>query len=822
MKNKVILRNIISRTAAAAFFLLVCGAVFLFSLGILKLPFTGPGPSVVPPAIDSAELSRIEETIKNLTEGQSVSGITLPPEDSSAGSGTSDAVTSDAGTSDAGTDGPADPPSPSYMTLGESLKLRYRQTWDDWGTRSALAKVGIPDLPAEYTLGNEKTLTLTVPLTYEDNGLQFKSYEKRIEQRAAVELYMGYIIVDGGKGDAVSPFPEAVTDPETGAVSVLPAPAEERKQLTKTQRLFIYASDGSLLGIYPASDVVPANTRDTQDRALFTYGNRYYYIDPATGSFIESDYIDERDGRGMYFDYDPDFGKADSAYKKWSTFEDVLLSYTIDTYYVYVRFVVDHRLARQVYEADPEFAEIVAKPVRPGAYYNRPFAEMLKIAKRQIEADSRAALTATAAPVTTLSPEITLSPDVTGPEGTGTGTEGTQIPAESGTGEAPGTGTASPDASTTDPGATTIDHGASTIDPGAQTTLPDVQTTVPGASTEVPDVTTSYTGATTTDPGASTEVPDVTGGAPDITTAVPDITTAVPDVTGGSPDITTSSPDESGGDITTEPEPTEPAGSTEEPHKIIDVSLTFPSWRFIYGRTEPVPDPEKTTTLTQSTSVYMDQTISWATQYPYAKAYAMRQGRGYTVDDNGFVRIVNAYGGTAVYENRNYYPEHHEVGTYVRSFYIEPFERDISRLGHFFYDNGYIRMRHVEVQTYNPNIYITDEDILVDLYGNRYELPAGFELVAYSDGVILLKRGDLYGCYHVDGYWVAQPQYSYAEPFVEGLCVLGLSDGTKGVIDTSGKIVIPFRYTRITSASSGIIACYSEQNGWEILSKVAK
>ena len=40
--------------------------------------------------------------------------------------------------------------------------------------------------------------------------------------------------------------------------------------------------------------------------------------------------------------------------------------------------------------------------------------------------------------------------------------------------------------------------------------------------------------------------------------------------------------------------------------------------------------------------------------------------------------------------------------------------------------------------------------------------------------------------------------------------------------DTEGNIVIPFRYTSISNASTGLFACFSETDGWKIFAKVTK
>ena len=46
--------------------------------------------------------------------------------------------------------------------------------------------------------------------------------------------------------------------------------------------------------------------------------------------------------------------------------------------------------------------------------------------------------------------------------------------------------------------------------------------------------------------------------------------------------------------------------------------------------------------------------------------------------------------------------------------------------------------------------------------------------------------------------------------------------GKVGAVDKQGNVVVPFVYDSITNASSGIFACFSAENGWKLLAKVAK
>jgi len=104
--------------------------------------------------------------------------------------------------------------------------------------------------------------------------------------------------------------------------------------------------------------------------------------------------------------------------------------------------------------------------------------------------------------------------------------------------------------------------------------------------------------------------------------------------------------------------------------------------------------------------------------------------------------------------------------------------------------------------------------------GNVFESPAGYTLAGYADGILLLERQGKYGYYHKDGYWLAQPIYTYAQPFMEGLGVIGFAGGKVGAIDVAGNVVIPFTYEYISAPSSGLMAVFSKKDGWSVLVKV--
>lgn len=161
---------------------------------------------------------------------------------------------------------------------------------------------------------------------------------------------------------------------------------------------------------------------------------------------------------------------------------------------------------------------------------------------------------------------------------------------------------------------------------------------------------------------------------------------------------------------------------------------------------------------------------------------------------------------------------------YVRDYFYLPDTFGIESIGCAGFDNGYLRIRIKTLSKMSDamNAVVKDEYYLVNLSGEKFSIPEGYTLEGYSDGVLLLSKDGLYGYYSIEGKWIAQPIYSYARPFVQGLAVVGSKDGTVGMIDTTGNIVLPFVYTSIEDVSSGLIVTYCEGVGYETYELIAK
>lgn len=161
---------------------------------------------------------------------------------------------------------------------------------------------------------------------------------------------------------------------------------------------------------------------------------------------------------------------------------------------------------------------------------------------------------------------------------------------------------------------------------------------------------------------------------------------------------------------------------------------------------------------------------------------------------------------------------------YVRDYYYLPDTFGIESIGCSGFDNGYLRIRIKTLSKMSDalNVVVKDEYYLVNTSGEKFSIPEGYTLEGYSDGVLLLSKDGLYGYYSISGEWIAQPIYTYARPFVQGLAVVGSENGTVGMIDTAGNIVLPFVFTSIEDVSSGLIVTYCEGVGYETFELVKK
>ncbi len=199
-----------------------------------------------------------------------------------------------------------------------------------------------------------------------------------------------------------------------------------------------------------------------------------------------------------------------------------------------------------------------------------------------------------------------------------------------------------------------------------------------------------------------------------------------------------------------------------------------------------------------------------------------------TTEQDNFVHIINRRK-SQVFKPGKQYTFYTDPVTgkkqYAKDYYSIPDTWGTEAIGCSGYDNGYLRLRIKTLSMMSDSkwLIIRDQYVLVDTTGKQFPIPEGYTLEGYSDGILLLKSKDgLYGYYSIKGEWIAQPIYDYARPFIQGLAVLGSKNGTVGMIDTAGNIVLPFVYTSIEDISSGLIVTYCEGIGWETYEMITK
>lgn len=198
----------------------------------------------------------------------------------------------------------------------------------------------------------------------------------------------------------------------------------------------------------------------------------------------------------------------------------------------------------------------------------------------------------------------------------------------------------------------------------------------------------------------------------------------------------------------------------------------------------------------------------------YERAFAFRGGAAVVKLASSGYGVIGEDGGMLLYGSRYYTNENRRR---VLSQNAAPADPGLFGLGAYYRDHGLIRV-HTQDSDFENGEITADRDWLMQEDGSEFAIPSGFSLVAYSDGVLLLRSRNTgyYGMYAREGYWVAQPVFSYARPFVGGVAVLGFSEGYRGAIDTEGNVILPFRYTVLSDFSSGLLTAYSEIDGWEV------
>ncbi len=163
----------------------------------------------------------------------------------------------------------------TYPTVAELTAASPAVQYEPGKTRLARMTFSYK-LPDKFSLRRRVVDKVSYVVPVED-GAYVAQYNAARESRPAVELYMGYLLIDNQK------------------------------------TLYLIGSDGTPLCSFDDNVYSPAYTRDKEGRPLFVKelgdGSKvWYHLSEDGKNFVKSDYNDRTDSRGLYFDYPADWG----------------------------------------------------------------------------------------------------------------------------------------------------------------------------------------------------------------------------------------------------------------------------------------------------------------------------------------------------------------------------------------------------------------------------------------------------------------------------------------------------------------------------------
>jgi hypothetical protein len=205
-------------------------------------------------------------------------------------------------------------------------------------------------------------------------------------------------------------------------------------------------------------------------------------------------------------------------------------------------------------------------------------------------------------------------------------------------------------------------------------------------------------------------------------------------------------------------------------------------------------------------------------QPQYASAYAFsEEGLACVTDFDGNVFYINEKGEEVISLRNNVTIRPEEMsGNKIRQFFFEPITKGVESLGLYYFDHGYTMIRYCWTSNFNTKDLYLNEYRLYDTKGNLFEIPGGYTLVNYSDGILLLEKDGRYGYMDTGRAWISPAVYTEARPYLQGLAIAKNEDGLYGILDREGNEVLPFAFDHISNPSGGKVATFSAERGWEI------
>ena len=185
-------------------------------------------------------------------------------------------------------------------------------------------------------------------------------------------------------------------------------------------------------------------------------------------------------------------------------------------------------------------------------------------------------------------------------------------------------------------------------------------------------------------------------------------------------------------------------------------------WRFT-REDELADEPPVDETVDEPTDEVVDY-VTYPAAYPYYCGYAC------VTDEDGIMYFIDEEG-KRTFESKSMYWS--VGGRYVVDQFLLPLD-ETTALGCYYYEYGLVKARrqvydYYQLETYKVNFIMSDEYVMLYEDGTEFPVPAGYEVLTYSNGVILLEKDGKYGYMDYTGAWLNSPDYEDAEYFMEGL-----------------------------------------------------
>ena len=206
--------------------------------------------------------------------------------------------------------------------------------------------------------------------------------------------------------------------------------------------------------------------------------------------------------------------------------------------------------------------------------------------------------------------------------------------------------------------------------------------------------------------------------------------------------------------------------------------------------------------------MYLVNRDDFPTLFKSNDKWGAKNNKGETIVKSSYTYGFGFYDGIGCFASKKeYLYVFDDKGTSISSSYMLP--QNFSNV--FMFQNGICMVTDEKDRTKN---------LILKSNGSLLDIPEDYKVVSCSDGVIKLEKNGLYGYMNHTGKWIANPVFTSASDFSEGLSVV--YDNGYYVIDRNGETIIPKGFDYVTEFSASGALLYSEENGWYFASKLFK